>query len=167
VLRRLIFPIVLGLGGIAILLSLGVWQVQRMHWKAAILSDIAARMEGQAASVPATANPADDKYRPVFAKGRFTGESLQVISGMKDIGAGVQIIAVLETDDGRRLLVDRGFLPDQDKNRPLATTSVSVTGNLHWPEEVTSSTPPPVPRRACGSPAMCPPWRSCCARKPC
>jgi surfeit locus 1 family protein len=142
-LRRLIFPIGLGLGGIAILLALGNWQVTRMHWKNALLADINARLVGVAVPVPAAPNAADDKYRPVTATGRFTGEAIYVISGMKDIGAGVQVMAVLATSDGRRLLVDRGFLPDQDKGKTLTTTDVTITGNLHWPDETTSSTPPP------------------------
>jgi surfeit locus 1 family protein len=142
-LRRLIFPIVLGLGGIAILLALGNWQVARMHWKNAILADINALLVGEAVAVPAAPNPEDDKYRPVTATGRFTGEALYVISGMKDIGAGVQVLAVLATPDGRRLLVDRGFLPDQDKGKALVATDVAVTGNLHWPAETTAQTPPP------------------------
>ncbi len=141
--RRLIFPIVLGLGGIALLVSLGNWQVARMQWKNALLADINARLVGEAIPVPAAPTPEADKYRPVTAKGQFTGETLYVISGMKDIGAGVQVISVLASDDGRRLLVDRGFLPDQDKSKPLTTTDITVTGNLHWPEEVTTSTPPP------------------------
>jgi surfeit locus 1 family protein len=142
-LRRLIFPIVLGFGGIAILLSLGNWQVARMQWKNALLADINTRLVGDAVPVPAAPNAKDDKYRPVIATGHFTGEALQVISGMKDIGAGVQVLAVLATADGRRLLVDRGFLPDQDKGKALPPRDTTVTGNLHWPDETTSSTPPP------------------------
>ena len=38
--RRLIFPLFLGLGGLAVLLGLGIWQLQRLHWKEAILADI-------------------------------------------------------------------------------------------------------------------------------
>jgi surfeit locus 1 family protein len=141
--RRFLFPIVLGLAGIIVLCSLGIWQVQRMEWKNAILADITARMEGQPAPVPAVFDPARDKYSPVTASGRFTGQHMFVLSGMKDVGGGVQVISVLQTDDGRRLLVDRGFLSDQDKTRPLTTADVQVTGNLHWPDEVTPYTPPP------------------------
>jgi surfeit locus 1 family protein len=142
-LRRLLFPIVLGLGGMVLLLALGQWQVQRMHWKNALLADINARLQGAAVDLPANPSSDADKYRPVTVQGRFTGDVLYVISGMKDIGAGVQVVAVLATDTGRRVLVDRGFLPDQDKGKPLATTDITLTGNLHWPAEVTAQTPPP------------------------
>lgn len=141
--RQIIFPILLGIAGITVLMSLGIWQVQRMQWKAAILADIDARLEGIAVQVPVSPNPQDDKYRPVAAQGAFTGEALYVISAMRDVGAGVQVMAVLQTNDGRRLLVDRGFLPDQDKARTLTQTEVQVVGNLHWPDEITPYTPPP------------------------
>ena len=141
--RRYIFPILLGLVGIGVLLSLGIWQVQRMQWKATILADINARLTGTAQALPAAPNPADDKYRPVFAQGRFTGERLFVISGMADVGGGVQVIAVLQTDDDRRIMVDRGFLPDQDKAKALTVTGAKIDGNLHWPDETTPYTPPP------------------------
>jgi surfeit locus 1 family protein len=141
--RRLIFPIVLGLAGVAVLLSLGIWQMQRMDWKTAVLADITARLEGQPVSVPASLDPARDKYRPVSATGTFTGQHMFVLSGMKDVGGGVQVISVLQTETGRRLLVDRGFLSDQDKARPLSARDVQVVGNLHWPDETTAHTPPP------------------------
>jgi len=141
--RRYIFPILLGLAGIGVLLSLGIWQVQRMQWKADILADINVRLLGAAQALPAAPNPADDKYRPVLAQGRFTGERLFVISGMKDVGGGVQVIAVLQTTDGRRIMVDRGFLPDQDKAKALTVTDAAIDGNLHWPDETTPYTPAP------------------------
>ena len=31
--KRYIFPLILGLGGCAILLSLGFWQLRRLEWK--------------------------------------------------------------------------------------------------------------------------------------
>lgn len=141
--RQYIFPVVLGLVGVALLISLGLWQVQRMYWKEALLADINARIVGDVQALPAAPDAKNDKYRPVFAQGRWTGETLHVLSGMKDLGGGVQVIAVLQTEDGRRILVDRGFIPDADKSKPLAATVARVEGNLHWPDEITASTPPP------------------------
>ena len=42
---RLIGAIVIGVAGCAVLVALGLWQVQRLEWKGRILSDIAARIE--------------------------------------------------------------------------------------------------------------------------
>ena len=141
--RRMILPLLFGLIGTAILLSLGFWQVQRMQWKEGILADITARISAAPVALPATPDPEGDRYLPVTVNGRFTGQTLRVLVSRKEIGAGVRIIEAFQTDDGRRVLVDRGFLPDADKNRALSVTNATVTGNLHWPQETDSFTPPP------------------------
>ena len=42
--KRLIAPLILGVGGIAILISLGTWQLRRLEWKEGILAEIEARI---------------------------------------------------------------------------------------------------------------------------
>jgi len=142
-LRRLIFPILLGLVGCAVLVSLGVWQVQRMHWKAGILAEIEARIHDAPVALPAAPDPAADKYLPVTVSGRFTGAYLEVLHGIKDASPGVRIIEAFETEDHRRILIDRGFIEDEKRAIPRAPAAATVTGNLHWPQDATSATPPP------------------------
>jgi surfeit locus 1 family protein len=96
--------------------------------------------------VPDHPDPVQDKYLPVVATGAFTGEGLYVLSGMPEIGAGVEVISVLQTPEGRRLLVDRGFLAEDEKARLLTERQVEVTGNLLWPQEADSFTPKPDPK---------------------
>ena len=38
-------------------------------------------------------DPVRDKYLPVVAEGSFTGQTLYVLSGMPEIGAGVEVFA--------------------------------------------------------------------------
>jgi surfeit locus 1 family protein len=140
-LRRMIFPLLLGLIGAGVLISLGVWQVGRLQWKQAILSDIDARIVAAPVALPDAPNPKDHPYLPVTATGRFTGEHVDVLVSRKQIGAGVRVIEVFETD-GRRVLVDRGFVRDEDRALPRDGGTV-VVGNLHWPDETDSYTPPP------------------------
>ena len=45
--------IILGIGGTAILLGLGVWQVQRLAWKAEILAQIERKILAPAVDIPA------------------------------------------------------------------------------------------------------------------
>ena len=146
--RRMILPLLFGLIGTAILISLGVWQVQRMHWKEGILADITARIAAAPVALPLAPDPTDDRnrYLPVTVSGRFTGQDLRVLVSRKEIGAGVRIIEAFETTDGRRILIDRGFLPNEDKDRALTASTAMVTGNLHWPQETDSFTPPPDPK---------------------
>lgn len=143
---RLIMIFVFGLVGTAVLLSLGTWQVRRLAWKQNILSEIETRIAADPVAVPAMPDPAADRFRPVSASGRITGEEIPVMASMKKVGAGQRIISVLETDDGRRLLLDRGFAPmaRADRPRPPVDT-VKVEGNLHWPDEIDGFTPDPDP----------------------
>lgn len=141
--RRMIFPLLLGLVGAAILLSLGVWQLQRLAWKEAILADISARISAAPVGLPAVPDPAADRYLPVRLTGAFAGDHLDVLVSRKQLGAGVRVIEAFQTDDGRRVMVDRGFVPEDQRSAPRVSGPASVVGNLHWPEEVDGFTPPP------------------------
>lgn len=144
-LRRMIFPILMGIVGCAILLGLGVWQLQRMEWKAALLAGIDARIADAPVALPASPLP-EDKYLPVAVTGSFTGRFIEVLSGQKGTSPGVRIIEAFRTDDGRQVMVDRGFLAETDRTLPRPPHAQEVTGNLHWPQDADSFTPPPDPR---------------------
>lgn len=141
--RRMIAPLLFGIAGVAVLLALGIWQVQRLAWKQAILTEIAARISGPPIALPEVLDPAGDKYLPVTVSGDFTGEDIAVLASLKNIGAIWRLVAVLETPDGRRIMVDRGYVTPQEDNRTGPESAVTVTGNLHWPEETDSFTPDP------------------------
>ncbi|HQU69483.1 MAG TPA: SURF1 family protein [Albidovulum sp.] len=143
--RRYLFPLILGLGGIAILMSLGFWQLRRLEWKEAMLAEIAAKIA--AVPVPidnlAKPDPATDMYLPVSIEGTTTGQELLVLSGRKGQGAGYEVIAAYETGGGRRILLDRGFVPEEAKAAARPATAITGAGNLLWPNETDSYTPPP------------------------
>lgn len=136
-------PLILGLAGVAVLLSLSAWQMQRLAWKETILAEIDARIGASPVQIPHTPDPEADRFLPVSVSGQFTGQHLDILVSRKQIGAGYRVISVLETDDGRRVLVDRGFLPEAARGLPREAGAVTVTGNLHWPAEVDGFTPAP------------------------
>ncbi len=140
--RRMIVPALFGLVGCAILISLGMWQVQRLAWKAAVLAEIDAQIEATPVALPRAPEPGADTYLAVAAEGRILPEELHVLVSIKRVGAGYRVISVFETE-GRRVLLDRGFVPvdQKDADRPAVTTRVE--GNLHWPNEIDSFTPEP------------------------
>lgn len=143
--RRYLFPLILGLGGIAILISLGLWQLRRLEWKETMLAEIAAKIAVAPVSLDGLATPdaATDMYRPVTITGRTTGPELLVLSGRKGEGAGYEVIAAYETATGRRILLDRGFIPEEAKATARPATALTGAGNLLWPNETDSYTPPP------------------------
>lgn len=140
--RRLAVPLLFGLLGAAVLISLGVWQMQRLAWKEAILAEIDSRIAAPPGDLPASPDPERDKYAPVALRGVLTGPELHVLVGVKDLGAGYRLIQPLEVD-GRRIMVDRGFIPLDAKTAARPPGPVRLTGNLHWPQEVDGYTPDP------------------------
>jgi surfeit locus 1 family protein len=142
---RMISALVFGVCGTAVLCGLGTWQVLRMYEKRLQLDEIVAGISVAAVEVPEQLDPDVDRYRPVFAEGRFTDEALYVISGKSGVGAGVRVISVFEFN-GRRILVDRGFLPEDQKARDLTVTDAKISGNLMWPRDSDAYTPPPDPK---------------------
>ena len=138
---RLIAPLLFGLIGCAILISLGTWQVQRLAWKEGILAEIEARIGGDPAPLPRVISPAEQRYQPVALDGTIGQGELHVLVSTKSQGAGYRIIAPFTTEDGRRLLLDRGYVPSAAKDAARRTGAAAITGNLHWPDDRTSSTP--------------------------
>ena len=138
--RHHIIPLLFGLAGAAILIWLGVWQLQRLTWKEAILADIDARIAAVPVELPPQPGPEADRYLPVRVTGRLEGGALRVLVSRKQAGAGYRVISALDTG-ARRLLVDRGFVADDADLPPPPEGAVTITGNLHWPDDRNSSTP--------------------------
>jgi surfeit locus 1 family protein len=140
--RRSLFFVIIGLGGAGILLWLGFWQMQRLDWKLAIIADIDARIAAEPGALPDTLDPQSDAYLPVEVTGTIGGSYLRVLVSQKEIGAGYRIISALDTGEGR-VLLDRGFVPVDRPDIPVHTGTVTVQGNLQWPQETDGFTPEP------------------------
>ncbi len=141
--RRMIAPLLFGLVGAAILLGLGQWQLHRKTWKEGVLAGISARLNDAPVPLPAAPDPVADLYLPVQVAGQFTGDDLDVLASRKEIGAGFRVIAAFETVEGRRILVDRGFVTDAARGLPRMAGEETIIGTLHWPRETDRFTPPP------------------------
>ncbi|MGR9237841.1 SURF1 family protein [Rhizobium leguminosarum] len=136
--RRL--PVLTGilvLIALAILISLGTWQVERLHWKEGLLADIAARQI--AAPVPLAeieamaAAGGDIEYRKVTATGRYINNKERHFFATWRGQTGYYIYTPLELADGRILFVNRGFVPFDNKEPEMRmqgqlTDQQTVTG---------------------------------------
>lgn len=140
--RRYLFPLILGALGCGILIALGVWQLHRLAWKESMLDQIQRGIEAPPVPLPAAVDPSM-KYLPVLVAGTTTGQEIDVLSGTRESGGGYQVVSGFVTDDGRRILVDRGFVDQDHKRDPRPATHLQVAGNLHWPQEHGSATPAP------------------------
>ncbi|KIC30775.1 SURF1 family protein [Leisingera sp. ANG-M6] len=141
--RRVIFLLIIGGAGLAILIGLGTWQLQRKAWKEDLLQTIEASIAAAPAALPQVPVKEQDRYRAVTVEGEIEGNALHVFWVTKDAETGYRVIAPFVTSDGRRVLLDRGFIPAADKNAPLPLGQATVTGNLLWPDEGDWTTPAP------------------------
>lgn len=140
--RRYLFPLIIGILGCAILVSLGLWQLRRMDWKEDMIAQIQSRIGGAPVALPASLDPSM-KYLPVLVSGQTTGQEIDVLSGTREQGGGYQVVSGFVTDDGRRILLDRGFIEQDYRRTARPATALSVAGNLHWPQDKSSATPEP------------------------
>jgi surfeit locus 1 family protein len=133
--RRLIGALVLGLGGAAILVALGVWQLHRLEWKAGILARMEARIGADPVDLPADPDPSDN-YRAVALGCGFEARELFVLTSRRGQGPGYRLIVPCSAAHGRRVMVDLGFVPQAQRTATRAYGGGRVIGNLHWPDEI-------------------------------
>ena len=140
--KRIWFIVFIGFAGTACLLYLGKWQIDRLYWKLGVLNKIDQKIA--AAPVPLPVEPSESvhKYLSVEISGQFLQESIRVLASKKRYGAGYRIIHVFRTN-GRRLLVDLGFVGLETDYDVDLINDISLVGNLHWPDEVDNFTPEP------------------------
>ena len=113
-----IWPILLAsLIGIAILLSLGVWQVQRLHWKQGLLAQLAANAEAAPVDLAAVealaAKGADTEFVRVSFRATYRHDAWKKMISTYDGGQGWTIITPTVSSDGHAVIVDRGRVPGQ------------------------------------------------------
>ncbi|MBB5571713.1 surfeit locus 1 family protein [Rhizobium paranaense] len=125
------------LTALGILLVLGTWQVERLHWKEGLLADIAERQA--AAPVPLStietmaASGGDIEYRVVTATGRYLNNKERHFFATFAGASGFDIYTPLQLADGRYLFVNRGFVPYDAKEPEMRvqgqlTDEQTVTG---------------------------------------
>jgi len=105
---------------LAVLVSLGVWQVRRMAWKEGLI----ARAEAAAALPPTPILQALSADEPEFRRvvldcpGLGSAPFLELRSIAEGGRPGVRLISACSLADGRAILVDRGFVADTVSARP-------------------------------------------------
>jgi surfeit locus 1 family protein len=135
------------LAGFVFLVALGVWQLERKAWKENLIADLNARIAAAPTSVPVAPDQARDEFARVRGSAKFTpGQDALVYTAgsalRPDIsGPGYWIMSPARIG-GRLIVVNRGFIPAQQKNEPPPPSGeTEITGALRWPDEAGLFTP--------------------------
>jgi len=129
---------VLALVGIALFLgflALGTWQVQRRTWKLTLMERVEQRVHAAPTPSPTSqdwpgVNVADHEYLPVTLHGQWLGDKTVLTQAVTELGAGFWVMTPLQQDDGSQVLVNRGFVPQDQRARWLAAPPpTSVPGS--------------------------------------
>ncbi len=139
--RRLLWPAIAAAAGIAVLVSLGLWQLERLQWKQALIARVEAGLD--ATPVPA---PGPDtwgeldlgavEYRPVSVLGRFLNdeEIFANVTLTEPHGAlggyGFFVMTPFQTTDGWIVYVNRGFIPG-DRKAPGTRADGMIEGEAN------------------------------------
>jgi surfeit locus 1 family protein len=134
----------------AILSGLGMWQLERLQWKRALIAQVNSHIAAAPLALDTVLAMRQDEaqYRRVSLTGRFDhGREAYVFT--TDQGAAVyHVLTPFTTSDGKVLMVDRGGVP-KEKLDPATRAAgnvegdVQVTGVWRVPDPPGTFTPPP------------------------
>ena len=143
--RPTLWPTLFTLPALIVLVGLGIWQLERLQWKEALIAERAARASAEPIALPAAgaALPPDDlaelDYRRAIATGEFLHDRELYLAARTRAGAvGYQVVTPLRQADGAIVLVNRGWVPDKLKNpatRPQGQVAgmVAIDGAMRAP----------------------------------
>jgi surfeit locus 1 family protein len=156
-LRALLLPGLVALPCLALLLGLGIWQLERLAWKNSLIATVEARVHQPAQPAPEEpdwrgVNYDADEYRHVTVSGRLHHDKEVQVYALIDAGPdgsggpGYWVLTPLVQPDGAAIIVNRGFVPVDRKapsTRPDGQVDgpVTITGLLRMPEEEGLFTP--------------------------
>jgi surfeit locus 1 family protein len=138
--RGLLWPSLFWLVLLAILVALGTWQVQRLHWKEGLIAQREAAIAGPPIPLPATRAAAQAlEFHHVELDGRFENRGELYLHAISHDGEpGFHVVTPFTLSVGRTIFVDRGFVPE-DRRDPATRAGgelngrVTVTGLLRLP----------------------------------
>jgi surfeit locus 1 family protein len=122
---------VVAAAALAVLLGLGFWQLARMHEKAAVIVELAARLEAPPVGLAeALGHPEAAAGRRIGLQGRFLHDrELHLIGRSFEGMSGLHVVTPLILADGRAVLVDRGWVPFSRRD-PASRAVGQIAGDV-------------------------------------
>lgn len=124
--RPALWMTVAAIPALLILLWLGSWQVLRMQWKQELITEFTARAQGEAIAPPIAAD--GKRFQRLSVAGTWMHHAEIQLTGRTFEGtAGYHVITPMKLDDGRILLLNRGWV-SQDYRRQESRPSTLAAG---------------------------------------
>ncbi len=130
----------LTVAAVALFVTAGNWQRDRMHAKQALRERYDAASVAQPVAMPAARGDWTSlRYQPVVARGTFDAAAQIFIDNRVHNGqVGYDVVAPLALDDGRRVLVNRGWVAQGASRATLPDVAppsgrVEVRGRINVP----------------------------------
>ncbi len=116
---------------LAVLVAMGNWQLERLEWKRGLSAEMTQRMASPAIALPPPpVDAAALRYRPIRLVGRFHHDRELYLEARSHKGrAGLHLVTPFELDDGRVVLVDRGWVPPE-RRRPETRAEGQIGGQV-------------------------------------
>ncbi len=152
--RPALWPTVMTVPALAALVALGTWQVERLHWKEALIASRASRLAAPPiVAGPFPADPREMEFRRVRLAGEFLHDAEMYLMPRSYRGqVGEHVITPLRLGDGSIVLVDRGWVPAARRDPATRAAGqsagvVAVEGVARLPGRAGLFTPDNDPRR--------------------
>lgn len=134
-----------------VLVALGVWQLERLHWKHGLIAEMTSRLHEPPISVDRALAlpPGEAQYRRVALTGHYRNDKEAFVYTTGRDGTPVyHVIVPFILDNGHALLVDRGVVPLNLRNPALRREGLlegrrQVVGVWRTPDKPGLFTPPP------------------------
>ncbi|NCF48861.1 MAG: SURF1 family protein [Bacteroidetes bacterium] len=117
-LRPLFWPTMVAFPALLVLLYLGTWQVQRLEWKNQLIEDFESRANALPIDLPQGKVPSELEFRRLALTGSFDHTKEVFLTGRTYEGnAGFHIVTPFTLDDGRIVLVNRGWVSESYRDQ--------------------------------------------------
>jgi cytochrome oxidase assembly protein ShyY1 len=138
----MLIPAAFTLGGLAVLLSLGIWQVERKAWKEALIATLIDRLGAAPVELPQPRawgglTRENSEFLRVKLRADFRSDDALVYtsgSALRDDvkSPGYFVFAAARLTGGQHVVVNRGYV--KDRSYPVRAGSEEIVGYLRWPE---------------------------------
>ncbi len=148
--RGVLVPSLAAVAAFAVLLSLGLWQLDRKAWKEGLIATIEQRLSAPPVALPAPPTwprltAAEDEFLRVAVTAEFLNdrEALVYTSGSSlregTSGPGYWVFTPARLAGGAVVMVNRGFVPEGKQDRAARPNGevagpINMVGVLRWPE---------------------------------